>query len=180
MHPNTCTRHRQQGFTLLEALVTIVVVSIGLLGILGLQTVSLVNTQMSAARGTAAVAAENIAARIAANPKGAEHYENITPGDAIKSESDTDCFDKFCGAKDMADYDARIWEDMLADNLPNGEGYIDCVDDATSGTCRVYEVTIAWDERERAHTDKDESPSKGEDAPDLCEKKRCFVTRIRP
>lgn len=166
----------ERGFTLLEALITIVVVSIGLLGILGLQTVSIANTQISAARSTAAVAAESIAARILANPEGAAGYEDISHPAAGGNAPETDCIDEACSPADLATYDAWMWDHMLGERLPKGAGYVDCVDSGPSA-CRTYRVIVAWSERDRTGSG---GTSDQCDATDIAISKRCFVTLVRP
>lgn len=170
----------QAGFTLLEALITIVVVSIGLLGILGLQTVSIANTQISAARSIAAVAAENIADSIRANPEGAAAgaYSNIQ-GPAQRSKP-VDCSSQPCSAQQIATLDAWEWNTMLARRLPNGAGFVQC-DQVISGECRVYEITVAWFERE---LNEDAGAQGAGNTVDQCASddalSRCFVTLVRP
>lgn len=141
------------GFTLLEALVTIVIVSIGLLGLLGLQSVSVVNTQVSAARTQATFAADSIADRMRANRAGVANneYAGIDTG----SEPSVLCDDgNTCTPRQMAVYDTYIWNKSLGDQsdngrglLPNGKGAIECLE--TDGSaCLRYRVTVSWDERD--------------------------------
>lgn len=180
--------HNQQGFTLLEVLVTIVIISIGLLGLLGLQTVSLINTQTSAARSQASIAASNMADRIRANPMGAEDgdYDNVAHP-AAGEPPDSQCRTT-CSHVQMAAFDAWEWDRSLANHtdkngdqitglLPNGAGYIDCEEEKNSH-CLTYRVTIAWRERDIDH--ERENGQK----PDQCDYKnlsdRCFSTLVRP
>lgn len=174
----------QAGFTLLELLVTVVIVSIGLLGIMGLQTVSIFNTQISAARGKAAVAAESMAARIAANPAGAAGYKNISHP-AAGSEPTPDCAATSCTPAQLADYDAWHWDSMVGRRLPGGKGYVTCIDSSGAGACRIYRVVVAWSERTRDYV----NPTAGADlcgvtvntgAASIDVTGRCYVMRVRP
>lgn len=137
-----------RGFTLLEGLVTVVVVSIGLLGILGLQTVSIVNTQLSSARSQATIAADNIADRMRANLEGVavNAYDNVDhPAAGSKPtacESSTTC-----SPTEMATYDAWAWDTALGEQLPNGKGQLECVNQ-DGGRCQRYHVRITWNERD--------------------------------
>ncbi len=168
---------RQAGFTLLEALITIVVVSIGLLGILGLQTVSLVNTQVSAARSIATVAADNMADRIRANPLGDadDDYDGIAPQtDAARPDCSAGC-----APAEIAALDAWEWNNRLAGQLPDGEGYVDCVETIDS-ECRTYSITIVWLERDLAAERNAGAPVASQCEADARFDNRCFVTLVRP
>jgi len=59
------TRLRQNGFTLIESLVAILLLSVGALGVAGLQVVSLRNSQTADARGRVATLANQMTSEIA-------------------------------------------------------------------------------------------------------------------
>ncbi|MES1925395.1 type IV pilus modification protein PilV [Salinisphaera sp. T31B1] len=144
------TTTRQSGFTLLEALVTIVVISIGMLGLLGLQTFSLVNTQLSAARSQATIAADNIADRMRANPAGVDinAYDQIDNPSAASAAPRSCRAGASCTPSAMAAYDAWAWDKSIADQLPGGRGKLSCT--TTDGSrCVRYRVQITWNERQR-------------------------------
>lgn len=176
------SRARQRGFTLLEALVTLVIVSVGLLGVLGLQTVSIANTQVSAARSLASLAAENMADRMRANPLGEANdaYENIShPAAGSKPK---DCASNLCTVEEVAAYDAWEWDASLdtkrsASGLPDGRGYVAC-ERSTDGDCRLYRITVVWRERDL------EAERLNGAKPDQCDSAdftdRCFATLVRP
>jgi len=172
----------EKGFTLLEALVTVVVISIGLLGLLGLQTVSIANTQTSAARTNASVAADSMADRVRSNEAAASKgdYAYDSPFPAPPSEPKPLCVGGTnCTAAQMAAYDFYEWNTSLDQLLPNGRGYLKC--SATSGTqCLAYTITVAWSERDRGSNGTSDS-----DTTDRCAgldsvKDRCFQTVVRP
>jgi type IV pilus assembly protein PilV len=60
MNPHTLPRHGQGGFMLLEALIAIVIFSIGILGLLALQAVAINNASGAKYRSDAALQAENL------------------------------------------------------------------------------------------------------------------------
>jgi len=72
------SRRSSEGFTLLEVLIAVVVLSIGLLGLAGLQTTGLRNNQDAYARTQAATLANDMADRIRSNMAGfnAGNYNN--------------------------------------------------------------------------------------------------------
>lgn len=146
----------QNGFTLLEVLVTLVVVSIGLLGVLGLQTVGLSNTQISHARSLATVAADNIAERMRANSIGVDNndYANISHPSGGGASAPTDCSSETCTPAQMAAFDSFHWDQRLGQLLPNGRGRITCVDVDTgdSDNCSPnssHVITVIWAERDK-------------------------------
>ena len=71
-------RARQGGMTLIEILVSLLILAIGMLGMAGLQTVSLRNTQSAYQRTQAAILSNDIVERVRANLQGVEDgsYDN--------------------------------------------------------------------------------------------------------
>jgi len=113
----------QAGLTMIEILITIVVVSVGLLGLAGLQIAGLKGTSNSALRTQATVLANDIAERMRANLAAVDDNRFF----AVTSEVGIDCSTppaKFCeehydGTQmvasaactpaEMAAYDINIW-----------------------------------------------------------------------
>lgn len=140
----------QSGFTLLEIMVAIVVLSLGLLGLAGLQAASLRNNQNAYYRGIATQQAYDMADRIRANLAGvrAGNYKLVSGIPA-----DPGCFTTGCPALDMAVTDLFQWNTANAALLPEGAGRVECVDGpptagcpATTGTW-AFDITITWRER---------------------------------
>lgn len=128
---------KQGGFTLLEILVAIVVVSLGLLGLAGLQASTLRNNQIAYYRAVAVQQTYDMADRIRANQAGSRggNYNNLTAG----SPADPDCVANVCTAAQIATADHSQWNNNNARLLPNGTGTV-----AGNGT--VFVITIAWNE----------------------------------
>ncbi|ERJ17890.1 Pre-pilin leader sequence protein [Salinisphaera shabanensis E1L3A] len=172
----------QTGFTLLEALVTLVIVSIGLLGILGLQTVSIANTQSSSARSIATVAADNLADRMRVNFIGARdgEYDDIDhPASGGGSGPQPCTVASTCNPARLAQRDAWEWDAALDPALPNGEGHVSC-EERVDGDCITYRISILWSER-------DPDRAAGVSDPDMsqCDNNDpmvsgCFQTVVRP
>jgi type IV pilus assembly protein PilV len=165
----------------LEALVTIVIVSIGLLGILGLQTVSIANTQSSSARTYATIAADNLADRMRVNSVGARDgaYNGINhPFDGAEPASCTAA--NPCSPDAMAERDAWEWDKSLAPPmLPDGRGRVDC-EETVNGECVSYLISVLWNER-----DPDRKTNADEPDIDQCSNgdamvSGCFQTVVRP
>lgn len=180
--PARRNRPRQHGFSLLEALVTIVVVSVGLLGILGLQTASMVNTRISASRSNATVAADNFSARMRSNP--AISYDDIKSKDV---DSDTNCTAEVTdpySRTEIRTLSVCEWSKTLERTLPKGRGLVECVD----SECDRYRITIAWDEHDPMRDDDsdEDTSSSAATSESLCDDNtadngitRCFITEVR-
>ena len=136
-------RHRFRGFTLLEILITILVVSIGLLGLASLQISGMRANQMGFMRSQAVLAAYDMADRIRANPAAAaaDSY-NGSPAAAT-----VDCVgaDNACTTEQMATYDKDAWLNTLT-VLPGGAGEV--VDDGSDN----YTIIVRWDEERSGAT----------------------------
>ncbi len=134
MRPVLATRpaFTQRGLSLVEVLVTIVLVSVGLLGIAGLQIASVQNTSSAVQRFEATLLAEDILERMRANR--AEAIENA--------------YDLALGADPatvgVAQDDLNTWRAALA-TLPGGDGSVDVtqevVDDVTTN---IATITVRW------------------------------------
>lgn len=167
-----------RGFTLLEALIAMVVISVGLLGVLGLQALSLASTHISATRSVATTLAEDMAERMRANPAGAaaNHYAKL--GNGAGATKMVDCADHACTPAQMASYDALAWKRALAAALPTGRGRVTCLDQwpADTDACSpgsAYTITVIWSEPDRRAAAADQCPDPGIT-------RRCFQTRLLP
>ena len=106
----------QSGFTLLEVLVAIVVVSLGLLGLAGLQAATLRNNQNAYYRAVATQQTYDIADRIRANQAGvaAGSYNNLTG----VIPADPDCVTGACTPANIAVADHSQWNNNNATCCP--------------------------------------------------------------
>lgn len=87
MNKTINTHKHHNGFTLIEILITVVVVSIGLLGLAGLQINGLRANMGSEARSIATLKANDIAERMRANQLGINQYASIaTAGQNCESQ----------------------------------------------------------------------------------------------
>lgn len=115
---------KQAGFTLLEILVTVLIISFGLLGLAGLQLVGVKNTQSGYLRSQVAFLAGDIMDRMQANLVGLNNNDyDIAIGTA---PAVIDCFgiDKDCDPAQLADFDLVMWKRYLNQYLTNGDGSI--------------------------------------------------------
>ncbi|MDH3266385.1 MAG: type IV pilus modification protein PilV, partial [Gammaproteobacteria bacterium] len=99
-------RQSQSGFTLIEVLVSVLVLSIGLVGVAALQGVSLKNTQSAFMRSQATALAYDLADRMRANVLSARLglYDPGTAAAVAACKSTTGCT-----PQDMAKHDLAEW-----------------------------------------------------------------------
>lgn len=137
-HQNATTRN-QRGFTLIEVLVTVIILAIGLLGLAGLQLGGLRYSYSAYQRSQATIMANDIVDRMRANRTVAESGSyDIDLGDNPGAQDCTGAGAN-CSASTMADADLFEWKQSLADILPAGDGSI-----ARNGD--VFTITIQWDD----------------------------------
>lgn len=120
-------RNRHSGFSLLEVMIAILVLSIGLLGMAGLQLNAMKFNQTATVRSHATFLAYDIADRMRANRAVAK-----AGGYEIASDEEA------TGAS-VAQSDLGTWKDSLERFLPGGQGSV-----AVDGD--IVTVTIIWDE----------------------------------
>lgn len=127
----------QRGISLIEVLITIVILAIGLLGISALQITSMRNQNDSYARSLAVQQAGDMAERMQANEAGvtAGNYNNIST-----TPADPNCFASGCTAAQMAQYDAYEWNTDNAALLSNGAGTV-----AGPDAAGQYLISVSWD-----------------------------------
>jgi type IV pilus assembly protein PilV len=120
---------RASGFSLLEVLITILILAIGLLGMASLQAVSMRSNQSANFRTQATALAYMIIDRMRANSDAVLHGEYLAPAAAGS-----------CGASPAATptsrHDLETWRQQLACQLPDGQGAI-----RFPGSTVVVEIT---------------------------------------
>jgi type IV pilus assembly protein PilV len=138
----------QSGFTLIEVLVTVLILAIGLLGIAGLQASSMSNNHNAQLRSIATLQAYDLADRMRAN-RGAITYDasgNVTASEYDNPvEAPADCATTACSVAAIADNDFWEWNQANATLLPNGAGTVVRV-----GATNHHLITVTWNERERS------------------------------
>ena len=126
-------RTKQSGFNLIENLVTLSIVSVGMLGIVGLLARALAVNQHSHYYSTALILADDMAERMRANLQGvADERYNLTDPQTSSISETTSCLQTSgCSSTDMAGHDIWEWQQQLALVLPAGVGFI-CKDSTPS------------------------------------------------
>jgi type IV pilus assembly protein PilV len=140
-----CAPHREGGFTMLEVLITIVIVALGLLGVAGLQARMQLAEVESYQRAQALVLLEDIVARINANRKNAMAYVTAAPVGTGTDEAS-------CAGLTGAELDLCAWNSALlgAAETSAGEnrgamiGARGCIDNTEAVMPREFLVSVVW------------------------------------
>lgn len=149
MNPINATKRmaQNQGFSLVEVMVALLVLSIGLLGLAALQTTSLQYNTGSYFRTQATFLAYDIIDRMRANSAAVADADG-TGYDQPTSSAVTisvNCDSSSCTSAELATYDVRKWYDRAVATLPNAT--------ATPPTINInptnsVTITIRWMERD--------------------------------
>lgn len=124
---------RQRGMSLIEVMIALLLLSFGLMGMLGLKMVGLKHTGHANARTAAAIHASDILDRMRANPARAMSVArpyNLGLNDAAPAKPVS-----------VAQVDLVQWRRGIASNLPGGTGSVAV---AADGSVRVV---LQWTER---------------------------------
>lgn len=146
---------KQSGFSLLELLVALVVFSIGLLAVAGLQTVSKQANFEGLQRTTAAQIATGLLEDMRMNGDGINVYRTAAAigGGSRGGEPVPNCrIGAECNAAQKAAFDLWFWEQALDGNLETSGGAGTgglmlptlCIDGPAVGGPGIYRVSIAW------------------------------------
>jgi type IV pilus assembly protein PilV len=134
----TIKQSGQKGFSLVEVLITLVIMSVGMLGIAGLYVQSMQAGRTSMFRHHAVTLASDVADRIRANPRAAVAYIDPVGADNSCILGGIDCT-----PAQMAANDILVWKAQAAETLPSGD--VTIVFDNTV-VPPTYEITISWNE----------------------------------
>jgi type IV pilus assembly protein PilV len=133
---NPLLRHSQRGFGLVEALVALVVVSVGMIGIAVMYGQGLGASRTALYRTQAVILASDMADRIRLNRRGGITYQsagagtnrNCVPGGAM------------CSPVQMAEHDLWAWNAQIDRLLPGADGVVLF----TAAAPPTYTIRITW------------------------------------
>lgn len=137
------TKHPNHGFSLIEVMVAVLIVTLGLLGIAGTLLTATRSASSSYLQQNAVQYAYDIVDRMRANAAsvsaGGPYTATMTaPGTAPSPN----CTTSTCTSAEMAAWDVWEWQSLLNTNLPNGKGSITLASGADSTT--TITVTVQW------------------------------------
>lgn len=151
--------NRQRGFTLIEILVSMLILTVGILGVAAMQLVSFQTNQSAFSRSQATYLAQDIFDRIRANPAGYNTtviYDDIDACDGAAIPVNPACINSTagCSPQATAQQDIRDWASGFLNVfaradwrpvLPNG-----CATVARTVGTNDFTATITWDEKDWA------------------------------
>ncbi len=157
-------RHDTRGFTLIEALIALLVLTVGLLGAASMLLTSVRNSHNSYLRSQASFMADSLLERMRANPfaiwRG--NYDGLLDGTTPAAPT---CGVGGCTPQQVAAFDRAAVAQQILQHLPNGQGQVNC---AVVGAAPVVtygimpvngscQIQISWDEKR--DVDADTGPS---------------------
>jgi len=139
----TMMLRNSKGFSLVEVMIALIIMSVGMLGIAGLYVQSMQAGRTSMLRHHAVTLAGDIADRIRANPIAGEAYE-------VATGADNGCVatGATCNAQQMAAHDISLWQAQAASFLPPFADQSQQVVVTFDGGAipPTYTITVRWDE----------------------------------
>jgi type IV pilus assembly protein PilV len=152
---------KQKGLTLIEALVALVILALGVLGLAGVQTRLLVESRTTNSRALAIGLIDDLSNRMLLNRDAAigkpisptnatlvpSAYTLAWSGDPAAAADPTDCRDNAnqCTGAQLATYDLMAWRRAVAVVFPGGQATVF----NSANDQRQIGIAIAWPENER-------------------------------
>jgi len=138
-------RH-QQGVSLIESMIALLVISIGLLGIAAMQITAMRMNTSALNHSQSVWIAYDMADRIRANYAQFDNYSAIDTNNIYTQE----CISSSCNSAEMITADAAAWS-ALIQNLPGGRGL---VTSPIPGTKELL-IRVMWDDEGTGATGTD-------------------------
>lgn len=145
-------RHAQRGMSLIESIVSLVILAIGVMGLLGVQLRTLTDQQQGVQRATAMRLADELFEKVKANPSNA--FSMTAPLGAAQwawmgnyaivwgtaPANNPDCAAAACTGLQRAQFDIRQWRLRLTNSLPGSDVSVQVSPDSA----RQLIVIIGW------------------------------------
>jgi len=156
----------QRGVTLIEVLVSILVLSVGLLGMMGLQAGAMRFEHGAWVRAAVSAAVSDFSDGIRMLPNAAPTdiesvrtyaAELAATADSDYFEADKDCDSAICTPAEFASFQRVSWRRGINANFPGGVGFIQEFHQTTpvgaSQLSQTYTLTIAWADKSWVNDD---------------------------
>lgn len=147
--------NKQNGFSMIEVLVSLLIIGVGMLGLSGLQIASTKGTVNAHSRNIASMLAFDLSERMRANPKGISegHYKNNVTCSTKPSKL---CDADICSPSELAIFDtyevmcgmSEGSEGGLKNLLVSGTLSVDCTGGDCSKPKAEHNITIGWSDQE--------------------------------
>ncbi len=148
---------KQRGFSMIEILVTLVIIAIALLGTAGLQAQAIKTSKGSEFRNQAIFLSADIVERMEANKTEAVAGNYAVAAGTVGVAS-TACDAGICAGAALTAYDLANWQTAVA-ALPSGQGSITLT---TPGNPATYTILVSWVDRATAAAGAAGAVAKGE------------------
>ena len=158
-HQGLRLRRVARGFSLIEVLITLIITSVGLLGLAKMQAAALANTQIARGRSLVALQLESLAAAMHGNrgfwAAGTAPARFTLAGATVTditgalSTPAPDCASVACTPIQMATYDVQHWAADMAAHFPTYAATVNCTNDI-SRPIRCS-LTATWGEHDVAY-----------------------------
>lgn len=135
----------QGGFSMLEVLISLLLIALAMLGQAGLQANALKMSKGASFRLQAIQLANEITERMEANKTGtiAGNYDVATAATTASTAS-TDCATAACNSSALASYDLAQWTSRIVSTLPSGSWQLTR---PVTGNPTTYQVVLSWQDR---------------------------------
>lgn len=145
----------QRGFSMLEILITLVIIATALLGTAGLQMYAMRMGKSGEFRTQAVFLASDIAERMEANKAAAVAGNYVVAAASAPSAAASDCAASACDTATLANWDISQWENaIIALGLPQASWQITRT---TAGNPSTYSIVINWTDRSSVKTSHGET-----------------------
>lgn len=152
-------RRQAAGFSLIEALITMVVVGVGLLGLAKIQAAAVGNTQTSRVRSLVALQTESLAAAMHGNGAFWAAGGTAPATFSVTGTTITDSSNVLnqtlgsgmcrsgqpCTPAQLAAYDVQQWASTMNANFPGYSATVNCT--TTTGVPVSCNITVSWNEK---------------------------------
>ena len=156
------SKQKQHGVSLIEVLISILIIAIGVLGLAKMQALSIANTSVAGSRGLIALQASSLASLLhsnkafwqvaspaASNCNGTSACNfsgtNSAPA-AFAYTAQTCTYAAPCATQQIAAYDLNTWMGNMYSVAPTYGANINCQNSSNSPTSCV--ITISWSEKQ--------------------------------
>lgn len=161
------TFNRQSGLSLVEILITVLIMSIGALGIASMQLTGLKYSTGAYGRTQATLLANDMMDRIRANKDyartGGQKYKLSSFVD--NAPTSQDCNQNPCSPADLAEFDTSVWLQNVSRLLTSGKARINITTSGSSPVETFAEISLQW--RQSATGDTDATTANDIDAAEL-------------
>ena len=130
---------------MVEVLVTLLIISLALLGTAGLQAYAMRMNQGAQFRSQAVFLVADLAERIEANRERAVAGAYVVATSGVPNPLITTCVDAACPAAQLVDFDLSQWQNAVFNSLPQSTW---TVAQTVVGNPSSYTITVSWVDRQ--------------------------------